>query len=152
MLQERGLTLATMESCTGGLLACTITDVAGSAGYFKGGYVTYTDEDEDDLGVNAEIIEEHGVISAESRGDMARAARDPSTPTIGIGITGIAGPDAVEGKPAGHHAHRRRRRPRPEGITYIFYQGRLAIKRRAVTTALFLLRRSLLDYRREGVA
>ena len=76
MLRERGLTLATMESCTGGLLASTITDVPGSSDYFKGGLVSYATEMKLAWGVSREVVEAHGVISAECAREMARAARE----------------------------------------------------------------------------
>jgi len=147
MLKARGLTMATMESCTGGLLASTITDIDGSSSYFKGGYVSYTSKMKMNLGVSADLIEKHGVISSQVAGDMARAARRALDSDYGIGVTGVAGADAVEGHPPGtmHIAVHDGRAP--EGISYTFYQGRLATKRRAVTTALFLLRRSLLVHK-----
>ena len=144
MLQERGLTLATMESCTGGLLASTITDVPGSSAYFKGGYVAYTAQMKMNLGVSAELIERHGVVSPEVASDMARAARDNAGADYGIGVTGVAGPDELEGKPPGtvHLAVHDGRAP--QAMSYTLYQGRLATKRRAVTTALALLRRMVM--------
>ncbi len=151
MLLDRGLTLATMESATGGLLASTITDVPGSSAYFKGGYVAYTVRGKMGLGVSADLLEKHGAVSVEVAGDMARAARQNLDADYGIGVTGVAGPDELEGKPPGTmHVAVDRRLPAgrqgraPEAISYTFYQGRAATKRRAVTTALFLLRRALL--------
>jgi nicotinamide-nucleotide amidase len=144
MLRERGLTVATMESCTGGLLASTITDVTGSSDYFKGGYVAYTAHLKQSLGVSADLIDRHGVISTEVAQDMARAARHSLDADYGIGVTGIAGPDEVEGHPPGtmHIAVHDGVQAQP--VSYTFYQGREATKRRAVTTALLLLRRALL--------
>ncbi len=144
MLQERGLTLATMESCTGGLLASTITDVPGSSAYFKGGYVAYTAQMKMGLGVSAELIERHGVISPEVAADMARAARRNAEADYGVAVTGVAGPDELEGKPPGTMHIAVHDGKAPQSISYAFYQGRLATKRRAVTTALALLRRLLL--------
>ncbi len=147
MLTERGATLATMESCTGGLLASTITDVAGSSLYFKGGYVAYTARMKMALGVSADLIERHGVVSAEVAADMARAARVSLDATYGIGITGVAGPGELEGKPPGtmHIAVSGGPGLASDAASYTFYQGRSATKRRAVTTALFLLRRAILS-------
>ena len=145
MLEERGLTLATMESCTGGLLASIITDVPGSSAYFKGGYVAYTAQMKMSLGVSADLIERHGVVSAEVAADMARAARADADADYGVAVTGVAGPDELEGKPPGT-LHIAVHDPDGSGqsISYTFYQGRAATKRRAVTTALFLLRQTLL--------
>ena len=146
MLRERGLTLATMESCTGGLLASTITDVPGSSDYFKGGLVAYATEMKVAWGVDPEVIAEHGAISAACAREMARAARERLSADIGIGVTGVAGPDPQEDKPVGTiHIAIDDGRGKPQAISYTFAQGREAVKRRAVTSALALLRRSLLD-------
>jgi nicotinamide-nucleotide amidase len=144
MLDERGLTLATMESCTSGLLASTITDVAGAAQYYKGGYVSYSSQMKMNLGVSADVLEQHGVISAETAEAMAAAARRNLDADYGIGITGIAGNDEVEGKPPGTMYIAVAGEFGADNISYAFYQGRQATKRRAVTTALLLLRRTLL--------
>ena len=100
-LARRGLTLAVMESCTGGLLAHSITQVPGSSEYFLGGIVSYTSEVKAAWGVNPSIIQEHGVVSPEVARDMARACREAMDADVGIGITGVAGPDELEGQPVG---------------------------------------------------
>ncbi len=145
MLQERGLTLATMESCTGGLLASTITDAAGSSAYFKGGFVSYTAEMKIALGVDAALVARHGVVSAEVARDMARACRQRLGADIGVSITGVAGPDPLEGKPPGTIHIGLDNGVAPQAVSYTFAQGRAATKRRAVTTALALLRQALLN-------
>ncbi len=144
LLNDRGLTVATMESCTGGLVASTITDVEGSSSYFKGGFVAYTAQMKRSLGVSAELIENHGVISSEVACDMARAALRSLESDYGIGVTGVAGHAEVEGRPPGtmHIAVHDGSQAQP--VSYTFFQGREATKRRAVTTALLLLRRALL--------
>jgi nicotinamide-nucleotide amidase len=148
MLRRHDLTLATMESCTGGLLADTITNVPGSSGYFRGGLVSYATELKIEWGVDAEVIAEHGVISAECARAMARAARERLTADIGIGITGVAGPDPQEGHPPGTvHVGIDAGFAVPQSVSYTFAQGREAVKRRAVTTALALLRRTLVDWK-----
>ena len=146
MLRERGLTLATMESCTGGLLASTITDVPGSSDYYRGGLVSYATEMKIAWGVDRQVIAEHGVISAECAQAMARAVRERLGADVGIGVTGVAGPDPQEDKPVGtvHIAVALGEKP-PRTTSYVMPQGREAVKRRAVTTALALLRRELLD-------
>ena len=90
-----------MESLTGGLLANSITDVPGSPSYFRGGMVVYSNESAIASGVPAAIVENYGIISQEMAGAMARVARDLLKADIGIGITGVAGPEEVEGKPVG---------------------------------------------------
>jgi nicotinamide-nucleotide amidase len=144
MLKDGGLTLATMESCTGGLLASSITDVPGSSEYFKGGYVAYTAEMKMALGVSAKLIEEHGTVSDEVAADMARAARSKAGADLGVAVTGAAGPDELEGKPPGRiHIAVDDGGP-GQRVSYTYYQGRAATKRRAVTSALALVRRALL--------
>ncbi len=145
MLVERGMTLATMESCTGGLLASTVTDVPGSSAYYKGGFITYTTDIKVRSGVDPAIIEAHGAVSAETAKAMARAARLELGADIGVGITGVAGPTEQEGKPVGtvfvavdHEAAERLQESRMPG-------GRLDIKNRVATAALFQLRRLILE-------
>ncbi len=147
MMRERGLKLATMESCTGGLLASSLTDVEGSSEAYLGGYVTYATEMKVALGVDAALVEEHGVISAEVAAEMARAARENLHADYGIGITGIAGNEPVEGKPPGTVHVAVHDGTAAQNLSYTINLGRPANKRRAVTSALFLLRRALLASR-----
>lgn len=100
-LRQQGLTLATMESCTGGLLAHTITQVPGSSNYFKGGVVAYSNDMKIAGGVDPALIRDYGAVSPQVAQDMARAARDRMGADLGIGITGVAGPGELEGNPAG---------------------------------------------------
>jgi nicotinamide-nucleotide amidase len=153
MMRERRATLATMESCTGGLLASTLTDVPGSSSFFRSGLVSYQTEQKIAWGVDAAVIEEHGVISAECAREMARACREMMAASVGVGITGVAGPDEQEGKPVGSiNIAVDAIWEAPRTMSYVFPQGRDAVKRRAVTQALFLIRQSLLDHRPEGLA
>ncbi len=93
LLTARGYTLATAESCTGGLLAGRITDVAGSSEYFVEGVVSYSNEAKTALiGVSKKLIKEHGAVSEEVAKAMAAGIRKRAGSTFGVGITGIAGP------------------------------------------------------------
>ena len=156
LLAERGLTIATMESCTGGLLASTLTDTPGASRYVRGGIVSYATEVKIRFGVSAETIARFGVISGETALEMAEAARRALSADIGVGITGVAGPDSQEGKPVGtvHIAVAGPGDAPPTTTSYTLGQGREAIKRRAVTTALLLVRRAVLaaDVRATGRA
>lgn len=145
LIRERGLTLATMESATGGLLASTVTDAPGSSAYFRGGMVAYATEQKIAWGVDASIIAEHGVISPECAKEMARVARVALGADLGVGITGVAGPDEQEGKPVGTMHVAVHDGVDAHLISYQFAQGREAAKRRAVTVAFQLLRRVLLS-------
>lgn len=103
LLIERGVTLATAESCTGGLLGNRITNVAGSSEYFLGGVVSYSDAAKMNLlGVSQETLNEVGAVSEETAQEMASGARKVFQSDVGVGITGIAGPTGGTGeKPVG---------------------------------------------------
>lgn len=103
LLSLKGYTLAVAESCTGGLLAGRITDVPGSSKYFLQGVVTYSNEAKVNLlGVPNKLLQEHGAVSAEVAEAMAIGIRRRARSTVGISITGIAGPDGgSETKPVG---------------------------------------------------
>ncbi|MBV9281056.1 MAG: competence/damage-inducible protein A [Chloroflexi bacterium] len=100
-LTERRLSLAVMESCTGGALASGITDNPGSSNYFLGGLVAYTAAAKARYGVDPQIMEAHGLVSPETARAMARAARRQFGADVGLGVTGVAGTEPVEGKPPG---------------------------------------------------
>ena len=100
-LRERGFTLATMESCTGGYLANSITEAPDSGDYFKGGVVAFTDRMKIANGVPAEAIKKYGTVSQETANAMAQAVRKSMGADFGIGITGVPGPGEVEDKPVG---------------------------------------------------
>ena len=101
LLQARGWTLATMECCTGGYLANSLTEGPDSAEYFRGGVVAHGLEGLLAHGVPADGLHRHGVVSQESATAMARAIRERLGADVGIGLTGVPGPVAVEGKPVG---------------------------------------------------
>lgn len=93
MLKERNLTLSTAESCTGGLLSHRITNIPGSSQYFLEGVISYSNEAKNNiLGVPTGLIETHGAVSAPVVEAMAKGVRNLSGSSIGVGISGIAGP------------------------------------------------------------
>jgi nicotinamide-nucleotide amidase len=144
MLEQQGLTIGLMESATGGSIANALTDYDGSSNYFMGSLVASTGETKVALGVPAEILTLHGLISRETAEAMAKVARERTHADLGLGITGIAGGEEVEGQPPGtmHIALFD-----GDGIEYAshrYYQGREAAKRRAVLQSLTLLRRYLM--------
>jgi PncC family amidohydrolase len=98
-----GLSVATAESCTGGLVAHTMTEVPGSSGYLIGGFVTYSDEAKTTLvGVPPGVIAAHGAVSAQTARAMADGARSRLSTDLGVAVTGVAGPGGgTEAKPVG---------------------------------------------------
>jgi nicotinamide-nucleotide amidase len=145
MLIARKQTLSSMESCTGGLFASTITDTPGAASYYRGGLVTYWTDLKIDSGVDADVIQQFGVISPETAEAMAKTVREKLGTDYGIGITGVAGPDPQEDKPPGT-VHVAVAGPGSEvaHLSMSMNSGRAAVKRRAVTNTLLLLRRALI--------
>ncbi len=103
LLNQKGLTLATAESCTGGLISKKITEVPGSSACFHCGMVTYSNEQKERLlGVKGDTLVTYGAVSEETALEMSKGAKEKSGADIGIGITGIAGPSGgSEEKPVG---------------------------------------------------
>ncbi len=101
-LRDSGGTLATAESCTGGLIGSLITDVPGASDYFDRTYATYTYDAKLDTGVPREFLDDHGAVSEPVARAMARAVRDEAGSTWALSTTGIAGPTGgTEEKPVG---------------------------------------------------
>jgi PncC family amidohydrolase len=102
-----GLRVATVESCTGGLVGHAITQIPGSSAYFVGGFVTYSDELKRDLvGVPEDVLAAHGAVSAQAAVAMATGGRMRTGADLAVSVTGIAGPDG--GTPS-----------KPVGLTYV---------------------------------
>ena len=146
LLRERGLTIAVAESCTGGLLATRLTEVPGSSVYFERALVTYSNEAKVELlGVSADLIARKGAVDEEVARAMADGARRSARTSIGVGITGVAGPDG--GTPE-----------KPAGLVYVAVTGaagervrrvhfpgeRERVRYQATQAALEMIRRGLL--------
>jgi len=100
--RDNNLKIVTAESCTGGMIAKYLTDIAGSSDVFERGFVTYSNEAKtEELGVDAKLIEEHGAVSEEVAKAMAEGALKSSHASISVAVTGVAGPDSSESKPVG---------------------------------------------------
>jgi len=144
-LRERGQTMATAESCTGGLVSARLTDVPGASEAFVGGVVSYSNEvKEHQLGVPLNMLVDHGAVSEEVARAMASGARDRLSTDWGIGITGIAGPTGgTEDKPVGlvHWAV-----AGPGGVWAehrVFPGDRTVVREWSLNSSLDLLRRRL---------
>src|ERR1700751_5224140 len=103
LCRARGLKIATAESCTGGLVAGALTEIAGSSDVVDRGFVTYSNEAKREmLGVPAATLKNHGAVSRQTAEAMARGALRNSNADLAVAITGIAGPGgATPGKPVG---------------------------------------------------
>ena len=146
LLKDRGLTVGTAESCTGGLLAKLLTDLPGSSAVFRGGVVSYTNGVKAGLlGVPQDLLDRYGAVSPQVAEAMARGAKAALGCDIALSTTGVAGPDADD-------------RGNPIGLVYLglargdqcrvteFRAGpveRERVRRQAAQTALDLLRRHL---------
>jgi len=138
LLKGQRLTISTAESCTGGMLAHTITNVSGSSDYFIGGFVTYTNEAKRRfLGVPKDVLEQYDAVSEETAHHMVKGLVERTGSSVGIAVTGVAGPMGGTAE-------------KPVGLVYIgysflgdieverhlFHGDRLGIKTMAVKTAL----------------
>ncbi len=146
LLTRLGLTLAVAESCTGGLVAHRITNVSGSSNYFERGFVAYSNRSKTELlGVRAGLIRKHGAVSRPVACSMAAGAKKAAGASVGLGVTGIAGPTGGGPK-------------KPVGLVYIavcapdgsvrakkynFKGTRLQVKRQSAEAALELLIQTL---------
>ena len=100
--KARGVTIATAESCTGGMVSAAITDIAGSSAIFDRGFVTYTNAAKTaQLGVLPQTLTNYGAVSEQVAGEMAKGAIRNSDAGLAVSITGIAGPGGSEHKPEG---------------------------------------------------
>ncbi len=153
LLRARGLTVATAESCTGGLVAARLTGVPGASEAFVGGVVAYSNEVKaSELGVPEALLEQYGAVSPEVAAAMAQGARERLGADVAVSVTGIAGPDG--GTPE-----------KPVGLVYLHAEGpdggrgrefsfpgdRASIRARSTVGALHLVRRLLTESRDEGV-
>jgi len=141
-LLAQGMSISVAESCTSGLIAARLTDVPGSSAYFTGGVAAYSNEVKKDiLGVAPEIVDSHGAVSKETAMAMAEGVRNLMHTSLGLAVTGIAGPDG--GTPT-----------KPIGLVYIalasadgtsyrkfhFPGSRTAVRMGTVNAALSMVR------------
>ena len=146
LCRERGLTLGTAESCTGGMIAARLTDVAGSSEVFRGGVVAYADDLKTrELGVPVSVLAAHGAVSAETAKAMAAGARDRLGVDVAVAVTGVAGPGGgTPEKPVGLVFLHATGPDGDEALRFEFPGEREWIRTRSAVAGLHLLRRLLL--------
>jgi nicotinamide-nucleotide amidase len=144
LCRTKKLKIAAAESCTGGLVAATLTDIAGSSDVFERGFVTYSNEAKVAmLGVPPTVLESHGAVSRETAEAMAAGALAHAPVDLAVSITGIAGPGgAVAGKPVGlvHFGGASRRGRRLHRERRYGDIGRAEVRHASVLEALAMLR------------
>ena len=142
--RSNGLKIATAESCTGGLVAAALTEIAGSSDVVDRGFVTYSNDAKHVmLGVPTTTLQRHGAVSAETAAAMAKGALQHSLADIAVAITGIAGPGGgSKQKPIGlvHFAAASRNGSRVARVKRYGNIGRSQVRKRSVAEALRLLR------------
>lgn len=143
-LRQRGLTLATAESCTGGLIAGTLTEVAGSSDVVDRGFVTYSNEAKQDmLGVPPAMIRDHGAVSEQVAVAMAEGALRNGRADVSVSVTGVAGPGGgTDIKPVGlvHIACARRGAATLHQRHLFANRGRSDIRQETVAQAFRIIR------------
>jgi nicotinamide-nucleotide amidase len=140
--KARGKMLATAESCTGGMVAAALTDIAGSSAVVERGFVTYTNRAKSQmLGVDPALIEANGAVSREVAGAMAQGALAHSATDVAVAVTGIAGPDGGSAdRPVGLVWFGLAAAGQPTTTDHVVFKGdRAAVRQQATEKALALL-------------
>ena len=139
---KAGAKIATAESCTGGMIAAAITDIAGSSAVFDRGFVTYSNAAKQAmLGVRTDTLAQHGAVSEEVAHEMAEGALARSDAGLAVAVTGIAGPGGSEFKPEGRVCFALARTGQPTHVETVEFGaiGRANVRRATVEKALSLL-------------
>ena len=146
-LRQEKLTITAAESLTGGMLQSTICSVPGASNVFNGGFVTYAAAAKEHLlGISADIIQHYGVVSSQTAEAMASKSAEKMHADIGVGLTGVAGPDALENHPAGTVWIGLSYRGQSSSVLLHLSSkmGRQSIRQNAVQRALLLVWRQLI--------
>ncbi len=146
LLKENQYTIATAESCTGGLLASRLVEIPGISQFFSEGYITYSNEAKERLlGVSGKTLDLQGAVSKEVAMEMAEGVKKVSGSNIGVGITGIAGPGGgTTLKPVGLVYIAVSCNDRTYAESFQFHGKRDKIRQKAVDQALIMLRTAIL--------
>ena len=147
-----GLTLATAESCTGGLVGERLTSVPGASDVYLGGVVAYADSvKKEQLGVSSELLREHGAVSAAAAAAMAEGVRERLGAEVGLAVTGVAGPGGgTPEKPVGLVFVHVEAPDASREVDFSYPGDRESIRRRAAVAVLHLARRVLSQSRHES--
>ncbi|WP_050522370.1 CinA family protein [Pseudorhodobacter wandonensis] len=140
--RARGITIATAESCTGGMVAAALTDIAGSSDVFDRGFITYSNAAKIDmLGVSPQTLATDGAVSEAVAVEMAAGALRNADVALAVSITGIAGPGGSEHKPEGRVCFGLAQRGQPTRTETIEFGalGRALVRQSATNQALALL-------------
>ncbi|MEZ5772481.1 MAG: CinA family protein [Defluviimonas denitrificans] len=143
---KAGVKIATAESCTGGMIAAAITDIAGSSAVFDRGFVTYSNAAKQAmLGVRTDTLAQHGAVSEEVAHEMAEGALARSEAGLAVAVTGIAGPGGSEFKPEGRVCFALARTGQPTHVETVEFGaiGRANVRRATVEKALTLMLQAL---------
>ncbi|KRN01904.1 competence damage-inducible protein A [Levilactobacillus senmaizukei DSM 21775 = NBRC 103853] len=145
MLVAHHMTITGAESLTAGQFQSTLGDVPGVSAVFPGGFVTYADTAKEQLlGVPVSVVAEHGVVSAETAQEMAERSRQKLNTDVSLSFTGVAGPDSLEGQPAGTvWLGLAQRGKQPQARLFHLSGSRARIRERSVLLGLDWLRRTL---------
>lgn len=145
ILKAKKLVMVTAESCTGGLLAASITDIPGSSAYFERGFITYSNVAKREiLGVSDQTLEQFGAVSEQVAAEMVKGALKHSYAEVGIAITGVAGPFTTEKKPIGMVCFAfSQLEMATKTVTMYFNGDRRDIREQAVSFALTILLENL---------
>ena len=144
--RTQGIRIATAESCTGGMIAAALTNIAGSSDVFDRGFVTYSNDAKIDmLGVKQTTLDAHGAVSEQIATEMATGALTRSTATLTVATTGIAGPGGSDFKPEGRVCFGLAQHGQPTQTQTIEFGplGRAAVRAAATEYALGLLMQAL---------
>lgn len=146
-LRARGWRVTAAESLTGGMFQSTICSVPGASNVFDGGLVTYAAQAKEQLlGIAHQVIAKHGVVSAQTAAQMAEKSRTKLGVNVGLGFTGVAGPDSLEGQPAGTVWIGLAIAGKPTKTKLLHlgaYRGRQAVRRQSVQAGLQMLYQAL---------
>ncbi|MEA5162168.1 nicotinamide-nucleotide amidohydrolase family protein [Cereibacter johrii] len=153
LARAKGVRIATAESCTGGMISASLTDVAGSSDVFDRGFVTYSNAAKQAmLGVSQDTLARVGAVSEEVAREMAEGALTRSEATLAVAVTGIAGPGGSEVKPEGRVCFALALRDRPTTAETVEFgpRGRAAVRSATVDHALTLMAQALGDLPAKG--